>query len=134
MFDDGVEYLKSWNIARYNDLRELKRPMWSLTVPGSTAKQIELFDSTQENFEWVILDGDPDGGDINKIIGVRNKIAWLIGCRQSLRRQFSCDISDRPRIDADRQRFQYLHHKVCWKALDRMKHILNKERAKKITE
>ena len=135
-FDDAIEYMIERERDTAERMQQLKRPTWSTTKAGSFAALIQKFDSSKENEEWnkLVNGAKPYQGDLNLVMGWRQKIAWLCGCRIGLRRQFASTTADTLRSQCERSRYMYLQHERSRRALERLKDLQTTKRNQKITQ
>ena len=130
-FKDAIEYLKEYYKTSADNAEDLKRPTWSLTEAGDLYSLIELFDSSAENEAWQKL--DEEGADINQLMGVRGKIAWMGGCRRDLRRQYISGEAD-PRTALERRRYGVGQRRFREQVLAQLEQTLDKNRAEPVTK
>lgn len=131
-FDKAIDYLTKYMKTKAERLHALGRPVWFATPAGSLPKLAALFDTATENTEWGKLT-EKSMGDKNLVIGVRNRIAWLCGCRSDVRRQCMADRSNALRDSVHVQRFAYGQSRLNAKVLERLKELQLVERKKPIT-
>jgi hypothetical protein len=134
-FEPAIEFLIKHERETAERLYSLKRPKWLLTEAGSIPALIALFGTAPENAEWdARVNGSEYKGDVNKVMGVRQRIAWLAGCRADFRRQFASMIADTPRTQMERTRYVYLNHERSRRVLERLKELQLQQRNKPITQ
>jgi len=107
-------------------------PAWLLSGSGSISEFMKQFDTETENSEWKELTNTHDG-DLNEVVGVRARIAWMCGARADLRRQFSAGTDDHVRNHIDMRRFSYLQQRQRQHGLAHANDLLDVERRKPVT-
>ena len=129
-FNKARRYLEELFKQRGEDLRTGKRLKWSTYEFDELKEQLKKFDRDSEHGEWENIHKS-EQPDINQLMGVSNKIAWLCACARDIRTQFTAGASDLPRTSVDHVRFEVAYLEWKTKSLKRLKE-LNKQRQEQL--
>lgn len=109
-FKTAVKFLVDYRKERAKALNNEQVMGWSTSPVKDLEEMVKTFDSTKENSDWRKLFNNmrsaqlPPSGQMQQL---RASINFLAGCRRDVRIMFAAGDSDRPRVDADYDRYEY---------------------------
>ena len=130
-FSDALTFVSGYCTTRADQLTGGDRLTWALSGDSFKAAVDDMFDRTVERDEWDALYAQKQP-DLNLLIGVRSKIAWMAGCNRDLRTQYACSSECRMRTPQDQSCTAALQLRWMERGLQRMRDLLLVERAKPI--
>ena len=115
---------------RGEDLRAGKRLKWSTHEFKTLEEQLDRFNRDAEHGEWQGIHKQPQP-DMNQLMGVSNRIAWLCSCARDIRMQFTAGASSKVRTSVEHTRYEVSYLQWKEKGMKRLKE-LNKKREEKL--
>ncbi len=107
MFEKTITHLRQYREARTAALHNQAPARW-FTSDVETFQELsdQVFDPKEEDDAWVVADAEKAATE--KLVGLRTRINFILGCRHAIRDQFAVSEKSEPKndIDFDRHAFQ----------------------------
>jgi hypothetical protein len=130
-FDQATNFIRDYLGMHASQVQRVERLDWAVQYPVPDTVDAK-FDSTTENSVWNAM-YESDAPDINNIIGVRTKIAWLAAARRDMRTQFGAALECRLRVHHDQHRLALSGYGWAYNGMTRLMQLINEQRSQALT-